>query len=60
MKTHKVLDLVYLPEEGQDCFNGTREECEEFVKEQTSHFLYKIVPMSREEIEYLKHINNLT
>lgn len=51
-KTHKVLDLVYTPEEGQECFDGTRVECENFVSEQgDTHFTYKIVPMSQQEIE---------
>lgn len=51
MKTHIVLDLHYLPEEGQDCFDGTLKECEEFASTQTPHFMYKVVPMTIEEIE---------
>jgi hypothetical protein len=50
MKTHKVLDLHYLPEEGQDCFSGTLQECEEFVATQTPHFMYKVVPMTTDEL----------
>ena len=43
--THEVLDLVYLPEEGQECFEGSLEECNEFVSNQVSdYFMYKIVP----------------
>lgn len=51
MKTHKVLDLFYHPEEGQDCFDGTIQECEEFVAKQLSFFMFQVVPMSKEEIE---------
>lgn len=51
MKTHQVLDLHYHPEEGQGCFDGTQQECEEFAATQTPHFMYKVVPMTKEEIE---------
>lgn len=51
MKTHKVLDLVYTIEEGQDCFDGTRQECEDFVALQPNNFMYKVVPMTKEEID---------
>lgn len=51
LKTHEVLDLHYLPEEGQGCFVGTLKECEEFVATQSPYFMYKIVPMTKEEIE---------
>lgn len=51
MKTHKVLDLHYLPEEGQGCFDGTYKECVEWAATQTPHFMYKVVPMTKEEIE---------
>ena len=55
MDTHKVLDLVYTEEEGQDCFSGTHEECEQFIETQGgASFMYKIVPLTQEEI-----INNL-
>jgi len=51
-KTHIVLDLVYTPEEGQDCFDGTHDECQEFVKNQKSAISsYEIVPMTIREIE---------
>ena len=56
MKTHKVLDLVYTVEEGQDCFDGTNQECNDFVALQPNNFMYKIVPMTQEEIE--SHPNN--
>jgi len=43
-KQYIVLDLVYLPEEGQECFEGTFDECEQFIKDQGgSSFMYKIV-----------------
>jgi len=43
-----VLDLFYTPDEGQECFNGTFEECEIFIKEQIKYSpfsfgMYKIV-----------------
>ena len=51
MKTHKVLDLVYTVEEGQDCFDGTLQECNDFVMLQPNNLMYKVVPMTAEEIE---------
>lgn len=50
MKTHQVLDLHYHPEEGQGVFDGTLQECEEFAATQTPTFMYKVVPMTKEEI----------
>lgn len=50
MKTHIVLDLHYRTDEGQQCFVGTLKECQNFLAEQTPHFMYKIVPMTKEEI----------
>jgi len=46
IKTHKVLDLVYTPEEGQECFFGSLQECTDFIKNQGggATFMYKIVP----------------
>ena len=50
LKTHEVLDLYYT--EGMGCFVGTIEECNEFVAEQgMTYFMYKVVPMTKEEIE---------
>ena len=51
MKTHQVLDLHYHEDEGQGCFDGTQQECVEFAATQTPHFMYKVVPMTKEEIE---------
>lgn len=46
MKTHQVLDLVYTPEEGQECFEGTEQECLDFVTQQGgAYFMYKVVPI---------------
>ena len=46
MHTHVVLDLVYTPEEGQECFSGTFEECNKFVNQQGgATFMFKIVPI---------------
>lgn len=51
--THIVLDLVYMPEEGQECFEGTLEECNDYVYRQGgTYFMYKVVPMTEEELEY--------
>jgi hypothetical protein len=44
--THEVLDLVYTPEEGQECFSGTLEECNDFVESQRgATSTYEIVPI---------------
>ncbi len=51
MKTHQVLDLHYTTDEGQGCFDGTQKECYEFAATQTPHFMYQVVPMTKEEIE---------
>lgn len=51
IKTHVVLDLHYTQEEGQDCFDGTLQECEKFAASQTPHFMYKVVPMTQQEID---------
>jgi len=45
MGEYVVLDLVYTPDEGQECFGGTFEECENFVSQQGgATFMYDIVP----------------
>jgi len=45
MKTHLVLDLIYTPEEGQVCFEGTEQQCMDFIDQQNDpSFSYKIVP----------------
>jgi hypothetical protein len=49
MKTHKVIDLVYTEDEGNEVFAGTYEECLNFKFGQG--FGYQIVPMTKEEIE---------
>ena len=51
LKTHTVLDLHYTKDEGQGCFDGTLEECNEFVSTQHPHFMYKVVPMLPDEIK---------
>jgi hypothetical protein len=40
--THVVLDLVYTEDEGQECFYGSYEECQEFVASQSDYFMYRI------------------
>ena len=47
-KTHKVIDLVYHESEGNEVFDGTLEECREFVHKQG--WGYQVVPMTKEEI----------
>ena len=58
MKTHKVIDLIYTKEEGQECFSGTQQECIEFLAEQNSYgetYTLKIVPLLKHELlEYNK------
>lgn len=51
LKTHQVLDLHYLEDEGQGCFDGTKEACEEFAATQSPEFMYRVVPMTQEEIK---------
>ena len=54
-KTHKVIDLVYHEDEGNEVYDGTLKECHQFIKDQSdmggSTFTYKVVPMTKEEIE---------
>jgi hypothetical protein len=46
MNTHQVLDLHYHEEEGQECFEGTQQECYKFIEEQGgATFMYKVVPI---------------
>ena len=57
MKTHKVIDIAYTKEEGQDCFSGTHQECIEFLAEQNSYgetYTLEIVPLLKEEIASYK------
>jgi len=43
--THQVLDLVYTPDEGQECFDGSEQECYDFIQQQGgADFMYKVVP----------------
>lgn len=50
-KTHEVLDLHYHEDEGQGCFDGTQQECEEFSATQSPSFMYKVVQMTKKQIE---------
>ena len=46
--THQVLDLVYTPDEGQECYEGTEQECYDFIQQQGGAiFMYKVVPIVR-------------
>ena len=51
LKTHQVLDLHYRPDEGQGCFVGTREQCEDFAARQSPAFMYHVVPLTGQEID---------
>lgn len=43
--THQVLDLVYTPDEGQECFEGSEQDCHDFIQKQGgATFMYKVVP----------------
>jgi hypothetical protein len=48
-KTHKVIDLVYHEDEGNEVFVGTRQECEDWKSEQG--FGYQVVPLTKEEMK---------
>jgi hypothetical protein len=48
-KTHKVIDLVYHEDEGNEVYAGTYKQCLEWAREQG--FGYKVVPMTKEEIK---------
>ena len=50
-KTHKVLDQTYTPEEGQECFAGSFEQCNDFISKQSDFFMYKVVPLMENEVE---------
>ena len=44
MKQYIVLDLFYTTEEGQEVFEGSLDECQEFITEQGgANFMYKII-----------------
>ena len=49
--THKVLDMMYHEDEGQDCFCGSEFDCSEFFSKQgtIAAFTMKIVPLSKSE-----------
>lgn len=61
-KTHIVLDLTYLPDEGQDCFEGTQKECHKFVEEQSQYSggcMYQVVPMTKQELDAQEKIREI-
>jgi len=47
-KTHKVIDLVYHEDEGNEVYVGTQQECHDWAREQG--FGYQVVPLTRAEI----------
>jgi hypothetical protein len=48
MKTHKVVDIVSIVDDGAQ-FYGTYEECHEWATEQG--FGYEVVALTKDEIE---------
>lgn len=48
-KTHKVIDIVYHEDEGNEVFVGTFKECHEWKLQQG--FGYQIVPLTPEELK---------
>lgn len=52
-----VLDTFYSQEEGQETFCSSLSQCHDFIdKQQDSHELYKIRPLTQKEY---KHENEL-
>ncbi len=49
MKTHKVIDLVYHEDEGNEAFIGSYKECLDWKSDQG--FGYQVVPLLKEEIK---------
>lgn len=46
LPTHEVLDLVYHEEEGNVAFQGTQQECQDWITDQGgATFTYKTVPI---------------
>jgi hypothetical protein len=49
--THQVLDLVYTLDEGQECFEGTEQECYDFIQQQGgATFMYEVVQIVRKSV----------
>lgn len=48
-KTHKVIDLVYHEDEGNEVYAGSYQQCWEWARNQG--FGYQVVPMTPEEIK---------
>lgn len=43
--THVVLDLVYTPNEGQEVYEGSEDQCYNWIVEQGgASFMYKVIP----------------
>lgn len=51
MITHLVIDLHYTEDECNTCFAGTQQECIEFASKQTPYFMYRVVPMTNQELK---------
>lgn len=49
MNTHKVVDMVFHEEEGNEVMVGTRDECLQFVEEQDDHG-YEVVALTKDEM----------
>lgn len=52
--THQVLDLTYMPDEGQSCYCGTAQECWDFVYQQGTTFLYEVAPLTLQEMTTIR------
>jgi hypothetical protein len=54
MITHKVIDLAFTEEEGQEDFAGTHLQCIGYLNEQNSsgeQYTLRIVPLIKEELK---------
>lgn len=58
-KTHKVIDLVYHEDEGNEVYVGTHQECLDWVSEQPDYFTYQVIPLLPAEIEAVNNAYNL-
>jgi len=47
-KTHKVIDLVYHEDEGNEVYVGSYQECHDWASEQG--FGYQVVSLTQEEM----------
>lgn len=48
-KTHKVIDLIYHEDEGNEAYVGSYQQCQDWVSEQGG-FGFQVVSLSQEEM----------